>query len=158
MAGLEKRGVKFVPDTGIDLRRRQPEPVRIVYAPDPRLDEYRRIADEAIERGNIALARLRELEDELGERRFTPITLSRIERRISKALKVPVHEIHSNRRTRHVVLARQAVTYWAYRLTSLSLPEIGRRLGGKDHTSILHGKTVYPKKRAAMGRYLREAR
>lgn len=48
-------------------------------------------------------------------------------------------EILSERRTNHVVMARH-VLYWICKeLTPYSYPEIGRRLGGRDHTTILHG-------------------
>jgi chromosomal replication initiator protein len=36
------------------------------------------------------------------------------------------------------VKARQIAIYLAKKLTSLSLPEVGRRFGGRDHTTILH--------------------
>lgn len=78
--------------------------------------------------------------------------------RICKALRVTPLELIADRRNVEVVLARQAIFYWGCRRTRLSLPEIGRRIGGRDHTTVLHGKNVYPKKRAKMGRYLREAR
>lgn len=56
------------------------------------------------------------------------------------------------------MLARQAVMYWAVRLTGYSYPKIGRIMGGRDHTSIMYGATAYRKKREKMGRYLRKAR
>lgn len=66
--------------------------------------------------------------------------------------------IRSNRRSRDLILAKQFVMYWTARLTDLSYPTIGRLMGGKDHTTILHGKDAYVAKRAAMGRTLRRAR
>lgn len=91
----------------------------------------------------------------MGEGGHYRINYREIERRICKALKVTPSEIASERRHRHIVLARQAIAYWAARLTVRSLPEIGRLMGGFDHTTILHGKRAYPAKRAAMGRTLR---
>lgn len=84
--------------------------------------------------------------------------LASIVRRICWATGVNHSEILSGRRNKRVAFARQAIMYWACRRTAMSLPEIGRRLGGKDHTTVLHGKSVYPKKRAAMGRNLRAVR
>lgn len=75
--------------------------------------------------------------------------------RICRALDIRKEELLSNRRHREVCLARQAIMYWASRLTPMSLPEIGRRLGGRDHTTVLHGRNVYPIKRQRMGRTLR---
>ena len=48
-------------------------------------------------------------------------------------------ELVSDRRHKEVCLARQVVMYLAKELTRHSLPSIGRRLGGKDHTTVLHG-------------------
>ena len=44
----------------------------------------------------------------------------------------------SSARTREAVAARQKGLYLAYRLSGKSLPEIGRRFGGRDHTTVLH--------------------
>ena len=50
-----------------------------------------------------------------------------------------VNEIKSARRFHRLCKVRQAVMYVARRHTSLSFPAIGQRLGGKDHTTVLHG-------------------
>ena len=47
-------------------------------------------------------------------------------------------DILSSRRTANVVLPRQVAMYLAKTLTLRSLPEIGRRFGGRDHTTVLH--------------------
>jgi chromosomal replication initiator protein len=44
----------------------------------------------------------------------------------------------SARRSRDVVRPRQIAMFLAKALTSRSLPEIGRRFGGRDHTTVLH--------------------
>ena len=51
-------------------------------------------------------------------------------------------------RTIHFVFARKQVSYWARELTGRSYPEIGRRLGGRDHTTILHGHLTYESSKA----------
>jgi hypothetical protein len=50
-----------------------------------------------------------------------------------------VMDIRSQRRTKAVVRARQIAMYLAKTMTEQSLPELGRRFGGRDHTTILHG-------------------
>jgi chromosomal replication initiator protein len=47
-------------------------------------------------------------------------------------------ELLSNRRTRTIVKPRQIAMYLAKVMTPRSLPEIGRRFGGRDHTTVLH--------------------
>ncbi len=47
-------------------------------------------------------------------------------------------DILSSRRTATVVKPRQVAMYLSKALTLRSLPEIGRRFGGRDHTTVLH--------------------
>lgn len=82
----------------------------------------------------------------------------RIEERASKVFGVSIPALKSVRRNRKVSDARQFVMYWAMRTTSLSTTQIGRLMGGRDHTTILHGKRAYVERRAKMGRHLREVR
>ncbi|WP_456705579.1 helix-turn-helix domain-containing protein [Bradyrhizobium sp. USDA 4452] len=51
---------------------------------------------------------------------------------------ITMADLKSARRTALVVRARQLAMYLAKRVTSKSLPEIGRRFGGRDHTTVLH--------------------
>lgn len=51
---------------------------------------------------------------------------------------IPLGEMRSARRTREVARPRQVAMYLSKRLTSQSLPEIGRRFGGRDHTTVIH--------------------
>ena len=44
----------------------------------------------------------------------------------------------SARRAREVARPRQVAMYLSKRLTPRSLPEIGRRFGGRDHTTVIH--------------------
>jgi chromosomal replication initiator protein len=57
---------------------------------------------------------------------------------ISRHFGVSKGDILSQRRHRSVVWPRQIGMYLAKQLTSRSLPEIGRRFGGRDHTTVLH--------------------
>jgi hypothetical protein len=52
---------------------------------------------------------------------------------------IPAEDISGQRRTRPLVHLRQEVMFIAKYLTTRSLPEIARVLGGRDHTTILHG-------------------
>ena len=81
-----------------------------------------------------------------------------IERRLCAVFHVTPKEIRSHRRSKEIMLARQAVMYWAVRLTGYSYPKIGWIMGERDHTSIMSGVTAYRQKREKMGRYLRKAR
>ena len=51
---------------------------------------------------------------------------------------VSMYDLKSDRRKAIMVRARQIAMYMAKVLTARSLPEIGRRFGGRDHTTVLH--------------------
>jgi chromosomal replication initiator protein len=61
-----------------------------------------------------------------------------IQRRTAEFYKLEVRDFHSPQRARRVARPRQVAMYLARKLTSRSLPEIGRRFGGRDHTTVLH--------------------
>jgi len=111
-----------------------------------------KIRAEAVER---AQAYARELK--AAGFRYRP-SIADIERKAIRVFGITKAELHSNRRHRRVSFARQFVMYWAVRLTPLSLPQIGRLMGGRDHTTCMHGSSVYPQKRELMGRFLKPVR
>jgi len=82
----------------------------------------------------------------------------RIVVRACRVFKVSPADLRSARRSVRVSTARQFIYYWATRLTPMSLGQIGRQLGGRDHTTVHYGRDAYPKKRAKMGRHLRATR
>ena len=51
---------------------------------------------------------------------------------------IPVVDITSSKRGQDIMLARQIAVYLVRRLTKLSLPEIGVKFGGRDHTTVMH--------------------
>ncbi|MDF2621775.1 MAG: chromosomal replication initiator protein DnaA [Xanthobacteraceae bacterium] len=66
------------------------------------------------------------------------IRIDDIMRAVTKRYSVSRADILSQRRTANVVKPRQIAMYLAKTLTLRSLPEIGRRFGGRDHTTVLH--------------------
>jgi chromosomal replication initiator protein len=65
-------------------------------------------------------------------------TVERIQATTSSALDLPVPALSSPKRGRQVVYARQVAMYLCRELTDLSLPAIGQRFGGRDHSTVLH--------------------
>lgn len=78
-----------------------------------------------------------------------------IAKRMCRVFGVTMVDLRSPRRDRDTVCARQAIYYWARRQTPLSLPQIARLIGGRDHTTVMYGIAKYQKRRLEMGRYLR---
>lgn len=66
------------------------------------------------------------------------IRIEEIQRIVTRHYNVSKQDLLSNRRTRTIVKPRQVAMYLAKMLTPRSLPEIGRRFGGRDHTTVLH--------------------
>lgn len=66
------------------------------------------------------------------------ITIEDIQKAVAGHYNIKLSEMHSARRSRVVARPRQVAMYLAKRLTSKSLPEIGRKFGGKDHTTVMH--------------------
>ncbi len=66
------------------------------------------------------------------------ITIEEIQKRVAEHFNIKLAEMSSARRSRQVARPRQIAMYLAKQLTSRSLPEIGRKFGGRDHTTVMH--------------------
>jgi chromosomal replication initiator protein len=67
------------------------------------------------------------------------ITVEEIQRRVSEHYNIRLSELIGQKRVRNFARPRQVAMYLCKQLTSRSLPEIGRRFGGRDHTTVMHG-------------------
>jgi len=67
------------------------------------------------------------------------ITIDEIQRKTADYYGLKLADLLSPRRAREVARPRQVAMYLAKKLTPRSLPEIGRRFGGRDHTTVMHG-------------------
>ena len=74
-----------------------------------------------------------------GPRRQGPPTISLIQSVVAKSFNLTKLDLISQRRTHNVVLPRQIAMYLAKTLTLRSYPEIGRRFGQRDHTTVISG-------------------
>ena len=66
------------------------------------------------------------------------VTIEEIQKRVAEHFNTRLADMHSARRARAVARPRQVAMYLAKQLTSRSLPEIGRKFGGRDHTTVMH--------------------
>jgi chromosomal replication initiator protein len=78
------------------------------------------------------------IKDLLRVREPKKVKIEDIQRLVANHYNVSKSDILSSRRTATVVRPRQIAMYLAKSLTPRSLPEIGRRFGGRDHTTVLH--------------------
>ncbi len=66
------------------------------------------------------------------------VTIEDIQKRVAQHYNIRLADMHTSRRARAVARPRQVAMYLAKQLTSRSLPEIGRKFGGRDHTTVMH--------------------
>jgi chromosomal replication initiator protein len=66
------------------------------------------------------------------------VTIDEIQKKVAEHYNIRVADMHSARRARAVARPRQVAMYLAKQLTARSLPEIGRKFGGRDHTTVMH--------------------
>ena len=77
------------------------------------------------------------------------ITIDEIQAQVAEHYRIRKAEMTSARRAREVARPRQVAMYLSKQLTPKSLPDIGRRFGGRDHTTVIHAVRQIEKLRAA---------
>ena len=65
-------------------------------------------------------------------------TIDQIQKKVAEHFNVKMSDMHSARRSRTIARPRQIAMFLAKNLTTRSLPEIGRKFGGRDHTTVIH--------------------
>ena len=77
------------------------------------------------------------------------ISIDEIQTQVADHYRIRKAEMTSARRAREVARPRQVAMYLSKQLTPRSLPDIGRRFGGRDHTTVIHAVQQIEKLRAA---------
>ncbi|HUW60445.1 MAG TPA: chromosomal replication initiator protein DnaA [Candidatus Bathyarchaeia archaeon] len=79
------------------------------------------------------------LRDLIGSEKIRPVTIEAVQRAVAERFDVRVADLCGRNRQRMIVFPRQVAMYLCKTLIpSLSLNEVGRAFGGKDHTTVLH--------------------
>ena len=89
-------------------------------------------------RRDLSLETVQELLQDLLRANERRVTIDEIQRRVAEHFNMKMAEMTSSRRARVVARPRQVAMYLAKQLTQRSLPEIGRKFGGRDHTTVMH--------------------
>ena len=66
------------------------------------------------------------------------VSIEDIQKRVAEHFRIRLGDMHSPRRARAVARPRQVAMYLCKQLTTRRLPEIGRKFGGRDHTTVMH--------------------
>lgn len=97
------------------------------------------MAKAAIDDCNISIADVETIVAQLsGPIEPKRIKIEDVQRLVARRYNVTRADLLSSRRTADIVRPRQVAMYLAKTMTHRSLPEIGRRFGGRDHTTVLH--------------------
>ncbi len=92
-----------------------------------------------LHRSEITLELTKKLLAHLTEReKRTHVTIDEIVQTVADYFEIKPQDILGDRRQRKIAVPRHIAQYLAREFTTLSLPKIGQRFGGKDHTSVLH--------------------
>ncbi|MHA6346765.1 chromosomal replication initiator protein DnaA [Roseivivax sp. CAU 1761] len=67
------------------------------------------------------------------------VSIDEIQRKVAEHYNIRLSDMIGPKRVRSFARPRQVAMYLCKQLTSRSLPEIGRRFGGRDHTTVMHG-------------------
>jgi chromosomal replication initiator protein len=66
------------------------------------------------------------------------VSIDEIQKRVAEHYNIKLVDMHSARRARAVARPRQVAMYFCKHMTQRSLPEIGKKFGGRDHTTVIH--------------------
>jgi len=73
------------------------------------------------------------------------VTIEEIIKTIAAKLNVKVSDIKSQKKNKNLVFARQIAMYLARKLTALSFPDIGEKIGGRDHSTVIYANNKIKK-------------
>lgn len=129
----EIEGVKLPEDVAYFIASRVKSNIRELEGSLVKLCAYTSITKEPI---NLDIAKyvLRDLLPDENK----PITIELIQKAVCEALGLRIQDIKSKKRTREISNARKLAMYIAKKLTNLSLIEIGKAFGGKDHATVIY--------------------
>ncbi len=97
----------------------------------------------SIQESEISVDLVKDVLKDLLRTNSRKITIDEIQKRVVEHYNIKLSDMHSPRRSRSVARPRQVAMYLAKSITTRSLPEIGRKFGGRDHTTVIHAiKTI----------------
>ncbi len=132
-ARREKLGVA-VPDKVLDfLARKITSNIREVEGAFNRITAYATLVGRS-----VTVETTKEVLSDLLRDSNRKISIDDIQKQVADHFNIRVADMFSARRARQIARPRQIAMFLAKNLTSLSYPEIGRRFGNRDHTTIMH--------------------
>ncbi len=98
----------------------------------------RMIAHATLIGREVTLEMTQEVLQDLLRANVRRVSIDEIQRRVAEYFNIRLSDLLSSRRARQVARPRQVAMYLSKQLTAKSLPVIGRKFGGRDHTTVMH--------------------
>jgi len=134
LSKARERGASLPEDVAFLIAKKMRSNVRDLEGALNRLLAHNKLTGHAV---TLEMAE-REVRDLIRPQEPKRVKIEDIQRVVARQYNVSRSDLLSSRRTANVVRPRQVAMYLAKTLTLRSLPEIGRRFGGRDHTTVLH--------------------
>ena len=96
------------------------------------------IAHTNLTKQEITLANTQDILRDLLRSNEKNITIEEVQKKVAERYNLKVSDMYSSKRARNVARPRQVAMYLSKNLTIYSLAEIGKKFGGKDHTTVMH--------------------
>jgi chromosomal replication initiator protein len=85
------------------------------------------------------------LKDVFPQGEMPEVSVERIQEAVIERFGISLHELTGDRRSQAIVYPRQVAMYLCRELTDSSLPKIGKKFGGRDHTTVIHATSKIAK-------------
>ena len=85
------------------------------------------------------------LKDVFPQGEMPEISVEQIQQTVVERFGISLHELTGDRRSQSIVYPRQVAMYLCRELTDSSLPKIGKKFGGRDHTTVIHATSKIAK-------------
>ena len=85
------------------------------------------------------------LRDVFPQGEIPDVSIERIQEAVVERFGISLQELTGDRRSQSIVYPRQVAMYLCRELTDSSLPKIGKRFGGRDHTTVIHATSKIAK-------------
>lgn len=129
----ELEGIQLPKDVSLFIASKVKTNIRELEGCLIRLGAY-----SSLKKIDIDLEMAKDILRDIIEEKEKPITIDQIQRVVSEHFGIKPQDMKVKKRTRDIAYPRQIAMYLSRRLTNISLNEIGKNFGGKDHSTIIH--------------------
>lgn len=133
-AKAEEKGIVVPPDVILEIAKLIQTNIRELEGSLIRIKAFADLLRSPINVGLVQEA----LADYIREHARRPIDVMDVQKYVAQAYGVPPESLRGKRRTNSVAHARQVAVFLTKELTDLTVVEIGRRFGNRDHSTVLH--------------------